>query len=108
MGGGFTRPSESYFDGSKLIVQSNQEITLTTTEPHTRLRILSITPDHGFLRCKPITNSNGLRSLYDRYDYGDDDRIPNSRIKKKDEGFIDLQPDGNSFDLMSGLIKRKV
>ncbi len=29
------------------------------------------------------------------------------RTKKKDEGFVDLQPDGNSFDLMSGLIKRK-
>ena len=86
---------------------SNQEVTLTTTEPHSRLRILSITPDHGLLRCTTDLVSNGSTLRYDRDDYGDDDRIPNMRAKKKDDGFVDLQPDGNSFDLMSGLIKRK-
>ena len=85
----------------------NQEVTLTTTEPHTRLRILSITPDHGLLRCAPLSASNGSTPLYDKGDYGDDDRISIMRTKKKDEGFVDLQPDGNTFDLMSGLIKRK-
>lgn len=87
---------------------SNQEVTLTTTEPHTRLRIHSITPDHGLLRCKAIEPSNGLTSPYNRDDYGDDGRISSSRTMKKDDGFVDLQPDGNSFDLMSGLIKRKM
>ena len=28
--------------------------------------------------------------------------------RARSESFVDLQPDGNSFDLMSGLIKRKV
>ena len=82
-------------------------MTLTTTEPHTRLRILSITPDYGFLRCIPITKSNGLTPLYDRGEYGGDDRVSCSQ-RKKEDGYVDLQPDGNSFDMMSGLIKRKV
>lgn len=87
-------------------MSSGQEVTLTTTEPHTPLRILGITPDHGLLRCLPIGGStakgpSGLTPLYSRGDFGDDDR---SRGKQQ---YVDLQPDGNSFDLMSGLIKRK-
>lgn len=88
---------------------SNQEVTLTTTEPHTRLRILGITPDHGLLRCLPLDKGPakgpaGLTPLYSRGDFGDDDRVSSGRGKTE---FVDLQPDGNSFDLMSGLIKRK-
>lgn len=29
-------------------------------------------------------------------------------LAKSGQEYVDLQPDGNSFDLMSGLIKRKV
>ncbi|WVQ93402.1 biotin-[acetyl-CoA-carboxylase] ligase [Kwoniella sp. CBS 9459] len=101
-------------------LHSGQEVTLTTTEPHTRLRILSITPDHGLLRCIPLSPpstkpSSGLTPLYNRsVDGGEDDRIlsPAGRAQGQSAGekseFIDLQPDGNSFDLMAGLIKRKV
>ena len=78
--------------------RSDQEVTLTTVTPHQRLRIHSITPDHGLLRCKPITEKKGLTPLYTRGDFGD------PPVK---EDWVDLQPDGNSFDLMSGLIKRK-
>jgi len=78
-------------------------------EPHQKLRIHSITPDFGLLRCVPLdtkpAGSRGLTPLYSRGDYGDDDRVTSK--SKKDEGYVDLQPDGNSFDLMSGLIKRK-
>lgn len=90
------------------ILGSNQEVTLTTTEPHTRLRILGITPDYGLLRClpldKPTTKApSGLTPLYSRGDFGDNDRgVANHKTE-----YIDLQPDGNSFDLMAGLIKRK-
>ena len=52
------------------------------------VRICGITPDHGLLRTLPERNQPGQPG-----------RIP--------EGFIDLQPDGNSFDLMAGLIKVK-
>ncbi|WVF65761.1 biotin-[acetyl-CoA-carboxylase] ligase [Kwoniella sp. CBS 6097] len=99
-------------------LHSGQEVTLTTTEPHTRLRILSITPDHGLLRCIPLSQpstkpSSGLTPLYNRsVDGGEDDRTSSSASRAQGTGgksdFVDLQPDGNSFDLMAGLIKRKV
>jgi biotin--protein ligase len=88
------------------LLYSDQEVTLTTVEPHQRLRIKSITPDHGLLRCIPLDqggsiSKRGLTPLYTRGDFGDDQ-------KSKESEFVDLQPDGNSFDMMSGLIKRKV
>ncbi|EIW66559.1 biotin-[acetyl-CoA-carboxylase] ligase [Tremella mesenterica] len=81
-------------------LHTNQEVTLTTVTPHQRLRIHSITPDHGLLRCLPLssTSTSTLTPLYDRGDFGD---------SKRSQAWVDLQPDGNSFDLMSGLIKRK-
>ncbi|KIR32592.1 biotin-[acetyl-CoA-carboxylase] ligase [Cryptococcus deuterogattii MMRL2647] len=108
-------------------LHSGQTVLLTTTKPPTRVRILSITPDHGLLRCIPISDkpktSTGLTPLYDRdVDAGEDDRgswsspssssAPRSTTAgaqaQNQSPFVDLQPDGNSFDLMSGLIKRKV
>lgn len=105
-------------------LSSGQDVLLTTTEPHTLVRILSITPDHGLLRCIPISDkpktSTGLTPLYNRdVDAGEDDRgswFPSvsrpggaARAQTHNQSpFVDLQPDGNSFDLMSGLIKRKV
>lgn len=47
--------------------------------PHTTVRIMGITPDHGLLRTEPLSGGQ----------------------------YIDLQPDGNSFDMMKGLIKTK-
>ena len=61
---------------------SNQIVTLTTTTPHTTVRVESITTDHGLLRTVPLSNAQGSQ-------------------------YIDLQPDGNSFDMMKGLIKMK-
>ncbi|KAI0080436.1 hypothetical protein K474DRAFT_1689244 [Panus rudis PR-1116 ss-1] len=73
---------------SRCIILSDQVVTITTSTPHRRVRIAGITPDHGLLRTIPerdawISRANG------------------------GEDFIDLQPDGNSFDLMSGLIMTK-
>lgn len=61
----------------------NQLVSLTTIVPHQKVRIQGITPDHGLLRTLP----DGMGGL--------------------GEGFIDLQPDGNSFDMLAGLIKTK-
>ena len=61
---------------------SDQQVMLTTTMPHTKVRIVSITLDHGLLRTVPERGSVS-------------------------GGFIDLQPDGNSFDIMKGLIRSK-
>ncbi|KAK0498792.1 class II aaRS and biotin synthetase [Armillaria luteobubalina] len=66
-------------------LHSDQLVTLTTTVPPKKVRVSGITSDHGLLRAVP--ERTGWSS-------GDD-------------GFIDLQPDGNSFDLMAGMIKSK-
>ncbi|KAJ7178058.1 class II aaRS and biotin synthetase [Mycena filopes] len=68
-------------------MHSDQLVTLTTTAvPHQKVRIVGITPDHGLLRTLP--ERSGWPS-------------------GSSEGYIDLQPDGNSFDLMAGMIKTK-
>ncbi|EIW81642.1 class II aaRS and biotin synthetase [Coniophora puteana RWD-64-598 SS2] len=60
-------------------LHTGQKITLTTTEPHEEVTIVGLTPDYGLLRAK--SNRTG-------------------------EEFA-LQPDGNSLDMMKGLIKAK-
>jgi biotin--protein ligase len=60
-------------------------VTLTTTVPPKQVRITGITPDHGLLRTIPVRTG---------WPSGED-------------GYIDLQPDGNSFDIMAGMIKTK-
>ncbi|KAJ7481488.1 class II aaRS and biotin synthetase [Mycena latifolia] len=67
-------------------MHSDQLVTLTTSVPHQMVRITGITPDHGLLRTLPERTGWGGSSDYN---------------------FIDLQPDGNSFDLMAGMIKTK-
>jgi hypothetical protein len=67
-----------------LLDVSDQLVTLTTTVPPTDVRIVTIT-EHGLLRTMPESRS----------------------LSRWDDGFIDLQPDGNSFDMMAGLIKVK-
>ncbi|KAJ7253033.1 biotin-protein ligase [Mycena haematopus] len=69
-------------------MHSDQLVTLTTSVPHQRVRITGITPDHGLLRTLP-ERTEWLSSGSLEY------------------GFIDLQPDGNSFDLMAGMIRSK-
>jgi len=66
-------------------LHSDQLVTLTTVSPHQRVRITGITPDHGLLRTIPERTGGSSAG----------------------EGYIDLQPDGNSFDIMAGLIKSK-
>ncbi len=68
----------------------DQLVTLTTVEPPVTVRIVGITHDHGLLRTIPERTGWGSSA---RYGVG--------------EEYIDLQPDGNSFDIMMGLIKAK-
>lgn len=62
-------------------------VTLTTTTPHRQVRVVGITKDHGLLRTIP--ESSGTGRLGSTVEY------------------VDLQPDGNSFDIMANLIKSK-
>ena len=71
-----------YADESRFRSRRNQIVTLTTTTPHTTVRIESITTDFGLLRTVPLSSAQGSQ-------------------------YIDLQPDGNSFDMLKGLIKIK-
>ena len=67
---------------------SDQPVTLTTVTPPRRVRIVGITLEYGLLRtvAEPTPGAG--------------------RVAAGPE-YIDLQPDGNSFDLMAGLIKTK-
>ncbi|RDB27788.1 Biotin--protein ligase [Hypsizygus marmoreus] len=66
-------------------LHSDQLVTLTAVSPPKLVRITGITPEHGLLRTVP--EKAGWSSGGEEY--------------------IDLQPDGNSFDIMAGLIKSK-
>ena len=69
---------------------SDQLVTLTTVDPPVPVRIVGITRDYGLLRTIPERTGWGRSARH-----GADDE------------YIDLQPDGNSFDIMMGLIKAK-
>jgi biotin--protein ligase len=98
-------------------VHSDQKVTLTSTTPHQALVIKTITLDYGLLRCVPDKTAGSALPRSSMYDGGSEDRsysplsagMQSLGISRAQTGnFVDLQPDGNSFDLMSGLIKRKV
>ncbi|GAA6062825.1 hypothetical protein JCM10212_002463 [Sporobolomyces blumeae] len=72
-------------------IHSDQRVTLESTSQ--AVRIVGITPDHGLLRTVPINVDRmgnevfgGAAALAGRPEY------------------IDLQPDGNRFDLMKGML----
>lgn len=65
----------------------DQVVTLTTITPHRKVRVVGITEDYGLLRTIPEWSGTGR--------FG-------STLE-----YVDLQPDGNSFDLMANLIKSK-
>jgi biotin---protein ligase len=82
--------STFYASNGQIFNHSDQLVTLTTVDPPIPVRIVGITHDHGLLRTIPERTGWGSSARY-----GVDDE------------YIDLQPDGNSFDIMMGLIKAK-
>ncbi|KAF9045498.1 hypothetical protein BJ165DRAFT_1528358 [Panaeolus papilionaceus] len=78
-------------------LHTDQVVTLTTTTPHVNVRIQGITPDHGLLRTVPERGEPSMGSGLSSY----------LLAGNAGEGYIDLQPDGNSFDLMTNMIKSK-
>lgn len=59
-----------------------------------RVKIVSITPDHGLLRTVLVDVDRNGKEVFGG----------GGSAKRQ---FIDLQPDGNSFDMLAGLIKTK-
>jgi len=95
-GGSFVSLTDLYL---RRWMHSNEIVEVTTVTPPQRVQIVGITPDYGLLRTLPIGQSNpgGYGGLESSGYCGFHQSSP----------FIDLQPDGNSFDIMAGLIKSK-
>jgi len=70
-------------------IRSDQQMMLTTVTPPVPVRIRGITLDYGLLR---TVLERPKDASFDPWG---------------EEEFMDLQPDGNSFDLMKGMIKTK-
>ncbi|KAI1293451.1 biotin holocarboxylase synthetase [Mortierella claussenii] len=81
-GTGFAQLEETYY---KRWLHSNAFVTLTTMEPHRKVRIQGISLDYGLLRTVAVDEEG-------RDITGEEFR---------------LQPDGNSFDMLKGLISTK-
>lgn len=95
-GGSFEPFLQSYYD---VWLHTEQRVTVTTTAPPTDVRIVGITPDYGLLRTvRDDSHLDSKGTSYGRYVYP---------AREGGMQYIDLQPDGNSFDLMANLIKAK-
>jgi len=81
---------------------SDQAVTLTTVTPPLALTIKTLELDSGLLRCvRTDQEDSAWGSSY----YGESMGGAGGSLS---QGYVDLQPDGNSFDLMTGMIKQKV
>lgn len=98
-GGSFVPFIEAY---RRAWLHSDQETLLSDTVPPTRARIVGITSDHGLLRCVPV-HADGTTSFGQIN--ADSELAWGSSVSAGQ--FIDLQPDGNSFDMLQNLIRRK-
>ncbi|GAA5982291.1 hypothetical protein JCM10908_004817 [Rhodotorula pacifica] len=84
---GFAPFMDNYLDRW---IHQNQVVTLDETGE--RVRIVGITPEHGLLRTVSVDSGH---SEYER------ERHPSGPT------YIDLQPDGNRFDILKGLISAR-
>jgi biotin--protein ligase len=81
---------------------SDQAVTLTTVTPPLALTIKTLELDSGLLRCvRTDQEDSAWGSSY----YGEAMSGAGGSLS---QSYVDLQPDGNSFDLMTGMIKQKV
>ncbi|SCZ93327.1 BZ3500_MvSof-1268-A1-R1_Chr6-2g08610 [Microbotryum saponariae] len=75
-------------------IHSEQRVTIEATGQI--VKIIGITPDHGLLRTVPIDVDREGREVFG----GGMGREPR-------RGFVDLQPDGNGFDMLKKLLVSK-
>ncbi|KAE8217614.1 hypothetical protein CF319_g8338 [Tilletia indica] len=85
----------------KVWLHSDQLATLADTEPPTPIRIVGISSDYGFLRA---VHASSTLTTASTGAWGDSS---SSGLKAEKGKWIDLQPDGNSFDMLHNLIRRK-
>ena len=88
---------------------------MTIASTSQRVRIIGITPDHGLLRTLPLPSllpnlanmntqamASSMASLSERFRAG-----ASVGGGSKAPEFIDLQPDGNGFDMLKGMIVQR-
>ncbi|CEH14264.1 Biotin holocarboxylase synthetase/biotin-protein ligase [Ceraceosorus bombacis] len=95
-GGGSFEPFIPLYE--QVWLHSDQETTLYDREPPQRARIVGIAADHGTLRAVPIESKLTSTSP---------GAWGNAGSGIAEEPWIDLQPDGNSFDMIKNLIRTK-
>ncbi|PWN22267.1 class II aaRS and biotin synthetase [Microstroma glucosiphilum] len=78
-------------------LHSDQITTLTTLQPPLKVRIVGISSDNGTLRAVDLSSGGGGGGWGGAAEIRSED----------EEGVIELQPDGNSFDMLKNLIKIK-
>lgn len=98
-------------------LHGDQVTTLTTVDPHVQVRIVGISPDSGTLRAVPVGEPGGAGGAYGGLT-SQDAQSWSSTAGGHSSSFMrsgasspapwwELQPDGNSFDMLSNLIKTK-
>lgn len=80
-------------EARRLLTRSGQVVTLED-EGREQVRVVGLTSDFGFLRTVPVHSDV---TSADASAWG-----PTGCIRS-----IDLQPDGNSFDMLRNLVRRK-
>lgn len=75
-------------------LHSDQDVQLNDVAGESHRRIVGITSDYGLLRTVPVTSS--IRAS-----------DPRAWSSVPMSGVVDVQPDGNSFDMLQGLLRKK-
>lgn len=85
-------------------------MTLEDSIPPTPVKIVGIATDHGTLRAVPLSSSINSSSEGAWGKAGSAAASSSGWSRYQSHGqdeFIDLQPDGNSFDMLKNLIRSK-
>lgn len=100
-------------------LHSDQSTLLTTVDPPQRVRIVGVAADTGMLRAVPMSSDGdggaafasgaapSISSDDDDAAWGASTRYGAVRSQSQSQAF-ELQPDGNSFDMLQNLIKTKL
>ncbi|CAO1638101.1 unnamed protein product [Parajaminaea phylloscopi] len=107
--GGWDAEAASSYSGAWL--HGDQVATLTTVDPPVQVRIVGISPESGTLRAVPLeepgAQMQGLTSQ-DAPSWGPSPLTSSSSSSSSSTmPWWELQPDGNSFDMLQNLIKTK-
>lgn len=70
-------------------IHTDQRVTIDATKQ--QVKIVGITPDHGLLRTVPVETDSSGREIF-------------TPANGQRQQYVDLQPDGNGFDMLKSLL----